>query len=67
VQTQPQPQYAADSSRPGYGTVNATAPKSQPQPQAVAAPPPHAAGPSSHDAPPPSYQQATGDHKIQGP
>ena len=82
VQTTGQPQYAApQQGQQSYGTVNASAPNAQfpqqqtkPQPRPAPAdvqPPASAsqAGPSNgtDDAPPPSYQQATGDNKIQGP
>ena len=69
------PQYTdrpAPKPQRGYGTVN-TAPNAQfpAQQQGFVQPPPQQqqpqAGPSEGDAPPPSYQQATGDHKVQGP
>ncbi|CAK1358376.1 Plasma membrane proteolipid 3 [Cercospora beticola] len=82
VQTTGQPQYAApQQGQQGYGTVNASTPnaqfpqqqtKPQPRPAPADVQPPAStsqAGPSNgtDDAPPPSYQQATGDNKIQGP
>ncbi|EME78640.1 uncharacterized protein MYCFIDRAFT_78350 [Pseudocercospora fijiensis CIRAD86] len=68
------PRYAPKPPRGGqprnYGTASsAAAPNAQfpqPQPQPQPAPIQAEAGPSD-DAPPPSYQQATGDNKIQGP
>ncbi|EMF09578.1 UPF0057-domain-containing protein [Sphaerulina musiva SO2202] len=79
VQTNGQPQYAPQGQGgQSYGTVNASAPnaqfaqqqtKPQPHPGAAAVHPSSSqAGPSGEeDAPPPSYQQATGDNKIQRP
>ncbi|USW57223.1 Putative proteolipid membrane potential modulator [Septoria linicola] len=80
VQTNGQPQYAPQQGGrqqgASYGTVNASAPNAQfprqqtkPQPApAPSAVQPSQAGPSNgDDAPPPSYQQATGDNKVQGP
>ncbi|TKA33778.1 hypothetical protein B0A50_00614 [Salinomyces thailandicus] len=68
---QGQPQYAAHNaqSRPqGYGTVNS---KSTPNAQFPASrgqgfvPGAQAGGSGGEAAAPPSYQQATGDHKVQ--
>lgn len=79
VQTNGQPHYAPQGhGGQSYGTVNASAPnaqfaqqqtKPQPHPGAAAVHPSSSqAGPSGEeDAPPPSYQQATGDNKIQRP
>ncbi|KAM3424357.1 Plasma membrane proteolipid 3 [Cercospora zeina] len=81
VQTTGQPRYAApQQGQQGYGTVNASAPNAQfpqqqtkpqprPAPADVQPPTTSQAGPSNgtDDAPPPSYHQATGDNKVQGP
>ncbi|KAI6818972.1 hypothetical protein KC332_g9962 [Hortaea werneckii] len=70
-QHQGQPQYSAPTARSqaGYGTVNATPNAQFPAAQGQGFVPSAAAqaGGSSGDgeAPPPSYQQATGDHKVQ--
>ncbi|RMY78834.1 hypothetical protein D0863_00425 [Hortaea werneckii] len=65
-QQQGQPQYSA---RPqaGYGTVNATPNAQFPAAQAQGFVPNAAQAGSSGEgeAPPPTYQQATGDHKVQ--
>ena len=70
------PQYTdrpAPKPQRGYGTVNNTPNAQFPaQQQGFVQPPapqqqPAQAGPSEGDAPPPSYQQATGDNKVQGP
>lgn len=62
--TAPKPQRA-------YGTVSNTPDAQFPaQQQGFVQPPAQQqaqAGPSEGDAPPPSYQQATGDHKVQKP
>ena len=70
------PQYSDQTpqgSQRGYGTVNSTPNAQFPsQHQGFVQPPsqpqaPAQAGPSEGDAPPPSYQQATGDNKVQRP
>lgn len=76
VQTHGGPQYRDQTPQQGYGTVNSGTPNAQfpAQQQGFVQPPakPQAqaqaqAGPSQGDAPPPSYQQATGDNKVQKP
>ncbi|CZT18581.1 related to stress response RCI peptide [Ramularia collo-cygni] len=71
VQTQPSRRPEAPH---GYGTVNSTVDQQfpgqqqgvvQPKSKAVAAPRQQQAGPSEEV--PPSYAQAVGDHKVQGP
>ena len=70
-QHQGHPQYSAPTARSqaGYGTVNATPNAQFPAAQGQGFVPSGAAqaGGSSGEgeAPPPSYQQATGDHKVQ--
>ncbi|KAI6819025.1 hypothetical protein KC367_g3603 [Hortaea werneckii] len=63
-----QPQYTAPA-RPqaGYGTVNATPNAQFPAAQGQGFVPSaaQAGGSSEGEAPPPTYQQATGDHKVQ--
>lgn len=64
------PQYTdrlAPKPQRAYGTVNNTPNAQFPAQQQGFVQPPAPAGPSEGDAPPPSYQQATGDHKVQGP